>query len=71
MLIVMVVYSLLLKYHSLETGFSATVEQKILKDTYSTPPTLCGMERAVVCLMDVVTSTSNHSVVQNLINILH
>ena len=67
----MVVYSLLLKYHSLETSFSATVEQKMLKDTYSTPPTLCGMERAAVRLMDVVTSASKDSVVQNLINILH
>ena len=52
MVVHVILNSLLLKYHSLETSFSVTVEQKILKHTYSTPKTLCGMERTVVWLFN-------------------
>ena len=58
---------MVLGYHSLETTSSVTVE---LKDCQAISLALCGMGRAAAKVMDVVPSTTHHSSVQNLINIL-
>ena len=62
--------SLVLVYHSLETTSSVTLEQKQGKKRYYMMMILCGMGRAVVQIMDAELSTTHHGSVRNLINIL-
>jgi hypothetical protein len=69
-LVHVILNSIVLVYHSLETTSSVTVEQKHGKNIYSMMLTLCGMGRAVAQLMDAVPSTTHHGSAQNLINIL-
>ena len=60
---------MVLAYHSLETTSSATLDHRF-KDACSILITLCGMDRGVAQIMDAVPSTTHHSSVLNLINII-